>query len=128
MSRQILDNNKYIDEYSPTFVDWVNVDSEPSSQYGFSYVNHGNGWVDVVGAFTIDPTLADTTTEAYFNLPIPSELGSTKDLSGFIHHESKNISGIVRPDTTNNRARIVFNSMDAISNPLYIIKFSYRIK
>ena len=66
--------------YTPTVSAAANTDSTPTVTV-CQYIRVGST-VHVSGSFTADPTLAATSTSFEMTLPVASDIGATKDLSG----------------------------------------------
>jgi hypothetical protein len=109
--------------YTPTLTNVTNVSASTAN---LSWYVRVGSMVVVMGFVGVDPTAAGST-EVGISLPIASNLGANTDLIGVaaalaVSGQSAGILG----DTANDRARLIWNTVDTANNNMFYL-FMYRV-
>ncbi len=125
--KPISTNSPVLDSgvYTPTLTNVTNIVT--SAAVECQYFRVGNT-VTVSGAITtVDPTAA-AESQIDVSLPIASNLGADGDLGGAAANGIGNfVAGVVKPNTTSNRASIIWTAISASAGQALWFIFTYQI-
>ncbi len=109
--------------YNPTGSNTLNTSA--TSSYGSFLWSRQGDMVHVSGCYSVTSAVAGGQTGLDITLPVASNLAAFQDLIGNVT-SNVGIAGAVFGETTNDRARIRFASIDTVARDIYIA-FTYRV-
>lgn len=111
--------------YTPSLTNVTNIDS--STAYDAQYIRVGNV-VTVSGKMTVDFTAGSSTaSEIGMSLPVASAFANDEQCAGTVASESVgNRSGVIKADTTNDRAKFLWAAGHSNSQDYYFT-FTYSV-
>lgn len=117
----IWDSTLKAGTFIPTITGTSNLAASTSGVFEWTLID---GWYDVTGEVSLDPTTTTTLTVVRLSLPVSSSIPSTFSLIGFAS-DDLGTSCRIRGDTGNNEAEVRFTPID-VTNRVFSVRFRFK--